>query len=129
LPWLGAVLAALAVVAAAFLCARVKADRSGLRVLVAGVFPVMDVPAAAISEASASEVKAADYGGWGYRNHSGTEAMLVSSGPAVVVRKTDGHSLAVSGGSPAAAARLAEVLTRVAARAHGGAPGAAGAES
>ena len=128
-PWLGAVIAALAVVAAAFLCARVKADRSGLRVLVAGVLPVMDVPAAAISEASASEVKAADYGGWGYRNHSGTEAMLVSSGPAVVVRKTDGHSLAVSGGSPAAAARLAEVLTRVAARAHGGATGAAGAES
>jgi hypothetical protein len=55
--------------------------------------------------------------------------MLVSSGPAVVVRKTDGHSLAVSGGSAAAAAHLAEVLTRVAARAHGGASGAAGAES
>ncbi|MCU1518857.1 MAG: hypothetical protein JWQ75_3578 [Pseudarthrobacter sp.] len=128
-PWLGAGLAALAVVAAAFLCARVKADRTGLRVLVAGVLPVMDVPAAAISEASASEVKAADYGGWGYRNHSGTAAMLVSSGPAVVVRKTDGHRLAVSGGSPASAARLAEVLTRVAARAHGGPPGAAGAES
>ena len=124
LPWLGAFLAVLAVVAAAFLCARVKADRSGLRVLVAGVLPVMDVPAAAISAASASEVKAADYGGWGYRNHSGTAAMLVSSGPAVVVRKTDGHSLAVSGGSPASAARLAEVLTRVAARAHGGASGA-----
>ncbi|TAP44098.1 hypothetical protein [Arthrobacter sp. S39] len=123
LPWLGAFLAALAVVAAAFLCARVKADRSGLRVLVAGILPVMDVPAAAISAASASEVKAADYGGWGYRNHSGTAAMLVSSGPAVVVRKTDGHSLAVSGGSPASAARLAEVLTRVAARAHGGASG------
>ena len=124
LPWLGAFLAALAVVAAAFLCARVKADRSGLRVLVAGVLPVMHVPAAAISEASASEVKAADYGGWGYRNHSGTAAMLVSSGPAVVVRKTDGHRLAVSGGSPASAARLADVLTRVAARAHGGASGA-----
>jgi hypothetical protein len=124
LPWLGAVIAALAVVAAAFLCARVKADRRGLRVLVAGVLPVMDVPAAAISAASASDVRAADYGGWGYRNHSGTEAMLVSSGPAVVVRKTDGHSLAVSGGSPAAAARLAEVLTRVAARAHGGTAGA-----
>ncbi|HYH78047.1 MAG TPA: hypothetical protein VD841_11185 [Arthrobacter sp.] len=124
LPWLGAVLAGLAVVAAAFLCARVKADRRGLRVLVAGVLPVMDVPASAISAASASDVRAADYGGWGYRNHSGTEAMLVSSGPAVVVRKTDGHSLAVSGGTPAAAARLAEVLTRVAARAHGGTAGA-----
>jgi hypothetical protein len=128
LPWLGALVAALAIIAAAFLCARVKADRSGLRVLVAGVLPVMDVPAAAISAASASDVRAADYGGWGYRNHSGTEAMLVSSGPAVVVSKTDGQMVAVSGGSPASAARLADVLTRVAARAHGGGTaGAAGA--
>ncbi|HET7140603.1 MAG TPA: hypothetical protein VFI36_10620 [Arthrobacter sp.] len=119
-PWLGALVAALAVVAAAFLSARIKADRSGLRVFLAGVLPVMDVPAAAISTASAADVRAADYGGWGYRNHSGTAAMLVSSGPAVVVHKTDGHNIAVSGGSPASAARLAEVLTRVAARAHGG---------
>ncbi|HEY8754639.1 MAG TPA: hypothetical protein VIM40_13460, partial [Arthrobacter sp.] len=63
------------------------------------------------------------------RNHSGTAAMLVSSGPAVVVHKTDGHNIAVSGGSPASAARLAEVLTRVAARAHGGAPGGRGPEA
>ncbi|BAS09413.1 hypothetical protein AHiyo4_28350 [Arthrobacter sp. Hiyo4] len=129
LPWLGALVAALAVVAAAFLCARVKADRRGLRVLVAGVLPVMDVPAAAISTASAADVRAADYGGWGYRNHSGTAAMLVSSGPAVVVHQTDGRNLAVSGGSPASAARLAEVLTRVAARAHGGTSGERAPES
>ena len=128
-PWLGALVAALAVVAAAFLSARIKADRGGLRVLVAGVLPVMDVPAAAISTASAADVRAADYGGWGYRNHSGTAAMLVSSGPAVVVHKTDGHNIAVSGGSPASAARLAEVLTRVAARAHGGGPGGRGPEA
>ena len=63
-------------------------------------------------------MRAADYGGWGYRHHDGTAAVLVSSGPAVVVRKTDGHRLAVSGGNPASAALLAEVLTRVAARAH-----------
>ncbi|MDI3195128.1 hypothetical protein QK290_11900 [Pseudarthrobacter sp. AL07] len=128
-PWLGALVAALAVVAAAFLSARVKADRSGLRVLVAGVLPVMEVPADAIATASAADVRAADYGGWGYRNHRGTAAMLVSSGPAVVVHKTDGHNIAVSGGSPASAARLAEVLTRVAARAHGGASGERAPES
>lgn len=129
LPWLGALVAGLAVVGAAFLCARIKADRRGLRVLVAGVIPVMDVPAAAISTASTADVRAADYGGWGYRNHSGTAAMLVSSGPAVVVHKTDGHDVAVSGGSPATAARLAEVLTRVAARAHGGASGTGAPQS
>ena len=119
-PWLGVLLVTAAVCGAAFLIARVKADRAGLKVLLAGVVPVMDIPAGAISAASAADVRAADYGGWGYRNHGETAAMLVSSGPAVVVSKTDGRRLAVSGGSEDSAARLAEVLTRVAARAHGG---------
>src|SRR5215217_685396 len=125
-PWLGLLLVVLAVVGAAFLCARIKADRHGLKVLLAGVVPVMDVPAGAISAASAADIRAADFGGWGYRHHSGTAAMLVSSGPAVVVKKTDGQRLAVSGGSQDSAARLAEVLTRVAARARGGGESAAG---
>lgn len=126
IPWLGLLLALLAVVGAAFLFARVTADRGGLKVRLAGLVPVMDVPAGAISAASAADVKAADYGGWGYRHHDGTAAMLVSSGPAVVVRKNDGQQVAVSGGSPATAARLADVLTRVAARARhaGGQPDA-----
>ncbi|MBT2247848.1 hypothetical protein JHV56_03925 [Arthrobacter sp. BHU FT2] len=127
LPWLGGLLVLLAMVGAAFLIARVTADRQGLKVLLAGVVPVMDVPAGTIRAASAAEVRAADYGGWGYRHHGGTEAMLVGSGPAVVVSKTDGRSLAVSGGSQATAARLAEVLTRVAARARrGGGPSSGG---
>ncbi|TDT80527.1 hypothetical protein DFO47_104432 [Arthrobacter sp. AG258] len=127
LPWLGILLVLLAAVSTAFLFARVKADRGGLKVLLAGVVPVMDVPAGAISAASAAEVRAADYGGWGYRHHRGTAAMLVSSGPAVVVRKTDGQRLAVSGGTLDSAARLADVLTRVAARARrGGGPPAVG---
>jgi hypothetical protein len=122
-PWLGVLLVVLAFFGAAFLCARIKADRGGLKVLLAGVVPVMDIPAGSISAANAADVRAADYGGWGYRNHGGTAAMLVSSGPAVVVSKTDGQRLAVSGGSQASAARLAEVLTRVAARARrGGGP-------
>ncbi|KRE73442.1 MULTISPECIES: hypothetical protein [Micrococcaceae] len=126
-PWLGILLVVLALVGAAFLFARIRADRRGLKVLLAGVVPVMNVPAGAISDASAEDVKAADYGGWGYRHHGGTAAMLVSSGPAVVVSKTDGQRLAVSGGSQASAARLAEVLTRVAARARrGGGPPAGG---
>jgi hypothetical protein len=116
-PWLGVLLVAVAIIGAAFLFARVTADRSGLRVFVAGILRVVDVPAEAISAAAPADVRAADYGGWGYRNHGGTAAVLVSSGPAVVVRKTDGHRLAVSGGSTASAARLADVLTRVAARA------------
>ncbi|MBT2594770.1 hypothetical protein [Arthrobacter sp. ISL-72] len=119
LPWLGALLVVLAVLAAAFLFARIIVDRSGLRVFVAGFVRVMEVPAAAISSASPAEVRAADYGGWGYRHHGGTTAMLVSSGPAVVVNRADGKKVAVSGGSTDSAERVAAVLSRVAARARG----------
>ena len=118
-PWLGALLVVLAVLSAAFLVARVSVDRSGLRVFVAGFVRVMEVPAAAISSAAPADVRASDYGGWGYRHHGGTTAMLVSSGPAVVVNRADGKKVAVSGGSTDSAERVAAVLSRVAARARG----------
>jgi len=123
-PWLAALLVAAALLAAVFLVARIRVDRSGLRVFAAGFLRVMDVPAAAIESATPREVKAADYGGWGYRSHGATTAMLVSSGPAVVVDRSDGRRLAVSGGSATTADNVAQVLSRVAARArrNGGAP-------
>ena len=116
-PWLSALLVARALLAAAFLFARIRVDRSGLQVFAAGFVRVMDVPAAAIDSATPQEVRAADYGGWGYRGHGGTTAMLVSSGPAVVVDRSDGRRLAVSGGSATTADNMAQVLSRVADRA------------
>lgn len=126
LPWLGALLAALAVFAAAALVARVRVDRSGLRVFAAGFVRVADVPAAAIAGATPKQVKAADHGGWGYRSHGTSTALLVSSGPAVVVDRVDGRTLTVSAGSATTADNLAQVISRVAARARrtGGAAGA-----
>src|SRR6476620_5589017 len=61
-PWLGALLVAAALVGAAFLFARITADRSGLRVFLAGILRVIDVPATAISAAQPADVRAADYG-------------------------------------------------------------------
>jgi hypothetical protein len=116
-PWLAALLVAAAVLGAALLVARIRVDRSGLRVFAAGFVRVMDVPAAAIDAAAPKEVKAADYGGWGYRSHGTTTALLVSSGPAVVVDRSDGRQLMVSGGSIDSADNIAQVLSRVAARA------------
>lgn len=116
-PWLAAVLVGLGVTAAAFLVARVRVDRSGLHVFAAGFLPVIDVPAAAIDAATPRDVKAGDFGGWGYRSAGGTTALLVGSGPAVVVDRSDGRKLAVSGGSAASAEHVAQVLRRVAARA------------
>lgn len=116
-PWLSALLVAAAVLGAALLVARIRVDRGGLRVFAAGFVRVMDVPAAAIEAATPKEVKAADYGGWGYRSHGTATALLVSSGPAVVVDRSDGRQLTVSGGSIASADNIAQVLSRVAARA------------
>ncbi|WP_024368190.1 hypothetical protein, partial [Arthrobacter sp. TB 26] len=62
-PWLAALLVALALLAAACLFARIRVDRSGLRVFAAGFVRVMDVPAAAIESATPKEIRAADYGG------------------------------------------------------------------
>ena len=116
-PWLAALLVAAAVLGAALLIARIRVDRGGLQVFAAGFVRVVDVPAAAIDAATPREVRAADYGGWGYRSHGATTALLVSSGPAVVVDRSDGRQLAVSGGSTDSAANIAQVLSRVAARA------------
>jgi hypothetical protein len=116
-PWLAALLVVLALLGAAFLFARIRVDRGGLRVFAAGFLRLIEVPAAAIDAATPKEVKAADYGGWGYRSHGDTTALLVSSGPAVAVDRLDGRRLVVSGGSAASADNLAQVLSRVAARA------------
>lgn len=116
-PWLAVLLVVAALLAAALLVARVRVDRTGLRVYAGGLLRVIEVPAAAIDTAVPTEVKAADYGGWGYRSRGGTRAMLVSSGPAVLVEGSDGHRVAVSGGNAADAEQLARVLSRVAARA------------
>jgi len=125
-PWLAALLVAVGLVAAAFLFARVRVDRSGLRVFAAGFVRVMDVPASAIDAATPRDVRAADYGGWGYRIHGNTTALLVSSGPAVVIDRADGRRLAVSSGTAVTADNLARTLSRVAARArrNGGTPAA-----
>ncbi|MCX8453018.1 hypothetical protein [Paenarthrobacter ureafaciens] len=118
LPWLGALVAAVALLGAGFLFARVRADRGGLRVLAGGLVPVLSVPAVDIAAAAPADVKAADYGGWGLRHHDDATAMLVSSGPAVVVRKLNGGRVALSAGTAAAADTLAGILNRAAARAH-----------
>lgn len=120
LPWLGALLAAAAVIGACFLFVRVRADRGGVQVFLAGVLKVLTVPAVDIAGAAAQEVRAADFGGWGFRHHRGATAILVSSGPAVVVRQVSGRRVAFSAGTSATADRLAGILNRVAARAQRG---------
>ncbi|MFP3580443.1 hypothetical protein SB659_12760 [Arthrobacter sp. SIMBA_036] len=121
IPWLGALVAAAALVAASFLFARVRADRDGLQVFAAGVLRVLRVPAGDISAAAAADVKAADFGGWGLRHHEDSTAMLVSSGPAVVVNQRNGRRVALSAGTQDAADKVAGILNRAANRAqHGG---------
>ncbi|WP_043470368.1 hypothetical protein [Arthrobacter sp. Rue61a] len=121
-PWLGALVAVAALIGAGFLFARVRADRGGLQVFAGGIVRVLTVPAVDIAAAAPADVKAADYGGWGWRHHDDATAMLVSSGPAVVVRKLNGGRVALSAGTHASADKLAGVLNRAAHRAHGDGP-------
>ncbi|MFJ5957085.1 hypothetical protein ACIQC5_14150 [Paenarthrobacter sp. NPDC092416] len=120
LPWLGALVAVVALIGAGFLFARVRADRAGLQVFAGGIVKVLAVPAVEIAVAAPAEVKAADFGGWGWRHHDDATAMLVSSGPAVVVRKLNGRRVALSAGTSASADKLAGILNRAAERAHPG---------
>jgi hypothetical protein len=117
-PWLGALVAVAALVGAGFLFARVRADRGGLQVYAGGLVRVLTVPAVDIAAAAPADVKAADYGGWGWRHHDDATAMLVGSGPAVVVRKLNGGRVALSAGTQASADKLAGILNRAAHRAH-----------
>ena len=121
LPWLAAVLAAAALAATLFLFARVRVDRAGLRVLAAGLLPVLTVPRDRLGAYRAN--CAAERGGWGFRRHGRDSSMLVANGPAVVVRRLDGGTVTVSAGGPASADNVAQALARVASRARGdGAP-------
>ncbi len=92
-----------------------------MQVFAGGIVRVLTVPPAVdiAGAAPPADVKAADYGGWGWRHHDDATAMLVSSGPAVVVRKLNGGRVALSAGTQASADKLAGVLNRAAHRAHG----------
>lgn len=91
------------------LCARfeVTVDHRGLRVTTGLVrLPIKRIPLDRVERAEAQDVQAGDWGGWGYRVMPGRSALVLRSGPALVVTTADGRRFAATVDDPAVPAGL-----------------------
>lgn len=85
------------------LCARfeVTVDHRGLRVTTGLVrLPVERIPLDRVERAEVEEIQAGDWGGWGYRVMPGRSALVLRSGPALVVTTADGRRFAATVDDP-----------------------------
>ncbi|MET9552967.1 DUF1648 domain-containing protein [Streptomyces sp. NPDC006645] len=95
-----------------FASARVSVDRHGLTVRMGALsWPRVRVPLDGIDIASSRQINAvADYGGWGYRIRHRRTGVLLRSGEAIVVRRTNGREFAVTVADSTTAAALLNTL-------------------
>ncbi|MFF2184310.1 DUF1648 domain-containing protein [Streptomyces sp. NPDC058155] len=95
-----------------FASARVSVDRHGLTVAMGALsWPRVRVPLDAVETASSRRINAlADYGGWGYRIRHRRSGVVLRSGEAIVVRRTNGREFAVTVADSATAAALLNTL-------------------
>ena len=104
----------IAIVGVAFSSVTVDVDESGVTVRI-GPFgwPTQHIPADEIADASTVAVKPMSYGGWGYRVRSGVRAIIIRSGPAIRIERTDQSDLLVTvDDAPAGAAAISTVVRR-----------------
>jgi hypothetical protein len=105
------VLAAAALTAGVLAWVQVTVDPRGLRIgLGPWAWTVKSVPLAAIASASAQSIEAVDWGGWGYRVMPGRSAVVLRSGPAIVLELTDGRRFAVTVEEPQVPVALLDAL-------------------
>jgi hypothetical protein len=105
------VLAAAALAAGVLAWLQVTVDSRGLRIgLGPWAWMVKSIPLAAVASASAQSIDAADWGGWGYRVMPGRSAVVLRSGPAIVLELTDGRRFAVTVDDPQAPVALLDAL-------------------
>jgi hypothetical protein len=104
---------AIAIVMIAFSSVRVEANEQGVAVRI-GPFgwPRTSIPMEEITGAAAFDVKPMAYGGWGYRMRSGVRAVIIRSGPAVRIERTDGPDLLVTVDDAAVGAASIGALAR-----------------
>jgi hypothetical protein len=107
-------LALVTCVCLAFARLRVSVDRRGLRV-VSSLFrlPIKQVALTEVASARSESIRPLEWGGWGYRIMPGRSAVVLTSGPAIVVERHNGTLFAVTVPQPDLPAAL---LTTLAAR-------------
>lgn len=111
----GAVFGLSVAVLAALLCAsfirlRVSVDWRGLRVVSLFGIPLKRVPLDRIDVVEATDIRPGDWGGWGYRIMPGRSAVVLRSGPGLVVTSTSGKQFAITLDDPEQPAALLQAL-------------------
>jgi hypothetical protein len=96
-----------------FIDLRVIVDRRGLR-LVTGPFgtPLKRIPLTDIAAARTEHINPLKWGGWGYRVIPGRSALVLRSGPGLVLDLRDGRRFAVTVDEPDTPAALLTALHR-----------------
>ena len=96
---------------ASFIRLRVTADWRGLRV-VSAVFriPLKRIRLDAMDVIEAAELRPAEWGGWGYRIMPGRSALILRTGPGLIVTTTNQKQFAVSLDDPETPAALLATL-------------------
>lgn len=110
---IGLVIMAIALVlVAGFIRLRVSVDWRGLRVtsLVLGI-PLKRIPLERIRAIEATDLRPGEWGGWGYRIMPGRSAIVLRSGPGLVVTTTADTQFAVSLADPETPAALLAALS------------------
>ncbi|PXA67300.1 hypothetical protein [Cryobacterium arcticum] len=108
-----ATLAVIALVSAAFARIQVGIDARGLLVSSGTLgIPLRTIPLAAIDAVHADYLEALRWGGWGYRVMPGRSAVILRSGPGLIVSLTSGSQFALSLKEPDEPAGLLAALAK-----------------
>lgn len=105
------ILVAGAVVLASFIRVRITVDWRGLRIVSLLLrLPLRRIRLDSIRRADVADLKASEWGGWGYRIMPGRSALILRSGPGLVVTTTDDRQFALTLADPEVPARLLNSL-------------------
>ncbi len=110
--WFGFTILLIAcIVLASFVRLRITVDWRGLRVVSLLLhLPLKRIPLNRIRRADALELRASEWGGWGYRVMPGRSALILGSGPGLVVTTTDDKQFAITLTDPEIPAGLLNAL-------------------
>jgi hypothetical protein len=111
------ILALATLLCASFIRLRVSVDWRGLRVVSLFGIPMKRIPLDQVDVVEATDIRPMDWGGWGYRIMPGRSAVVLRSGPGLVVTSTSGKQFAITVDDPERPAALLQALVaRAAAR-------------
>lgn len=95
---------------ASFIRLRVSVDWRGLRVVSVFGIPMKRIPLDRVEVVEATDIRPMDWGGWGYRIMPGRSAVVLRSGPGLVVTSTTGKQFAITIDDPEEPAALLQAL-------------------